>query len=161
MQKLKCEVALAGDVRQLVPKTVTVPELVVLQAIHGHGSVQNIQVVGMDKRPHRDELDRLHRVYGKAGEEEGKGVVARLFPGYAPQLPVRLSDIGMAEADADEDAPPQSRKKASKKKTGKKKVSRKAADAGSPSSEGDTDGDGEDDSDSDPEQGEDADDALS
>lgn len=144
MQKLKCEVALAGDVRQLVPKVVTVPELVVLQAIHGHGSVQNVEVVGMDKRPHRDELDRLHRVYGKAGEEEGKGVVARLFPGYAPQLPVRLSDIGMAEADTEEDAPTPTRKKASKKKAGKKKVSRKADDESAEGATDDTgDGDGE------------------
>lgn len=146
MQKLKCEVALAGDVRQLVPKEVTVPELLVLQAIHGQGSVLNITPAGMDKRTHSDELARLHRLYGKAGEEEGANVVARLFPGYAPQLPVRLSDIGMAESDADADKP-------KKKKVGKKKASKKTA--AKPA-------DGDDNEDSTPEKGgEDDNDALS
>lgn len=156
MQIVKCEVALAGDVRACVPKQVTVPELVVLENIHGHGSILNVQVVGMDKRSHREELDRLHRIYGKAGETEGDNIVARLFPGYAPQLPVRLSDIGRAESDVeDAEAParPASKKKAGKKKTAKKTAAKAPADEA-----------GEDDGDknSDPDTGdENPDDALS
>lgn len=122
MQKVKCEVALGGDVRACVPKTVTVPELVVLEAVHGHGSIMNVQAAGMDKRSHQDELERLHRIYGGAGAED-ENIVARLFPGYAPKLPVKLSEIGRAESGEDDKPSRQPKKKKTSKKAAAKAAS--------------------------------------
>jgi len=89
MQLCNVSVNLAGSLLNRVPKRgVTVAEIVVLRAVHGGSdAVTNIQPVGMDKRPHAEELERLSRKYGK--------IVAKLFPGAHPQLPSNLADIGV------------------------------------------------------------------
>lgn len=95
MQRCRVLISLDGDMRHQVSKEVTVPELIVLETIHGAGSVTNIQTAGMDKRPHGEELARLRKLYcGRGRQEDATDVVSRLFPGHSPKLPVKLEDIG-------------------------------------------------------------------
>jgi hypothetical protein len=130
MQIVRAEIALGGDVRSTVVKEITVPELVVLEAIHGGpASITNVVVVGESRRPHAEELDRLRKRYDKPEDEHGP-IVGRLFPGYTPKLPLKLADIGRAE-DGDEEAGAEKpkKKKATKKKASKKTAAKPADDA--------------------------------
>jgi|TARA_R100000084_G_scaffold15822_1_gene5194 hypothetical protein len=60
-----CVVALGGDVRQTVPKPiVTVPEILLLQSIHGGDAVTNIIITGTEKITDdkiRDDLGILYK----------------------------------------------------------------------------------------------------
>ena len=126
MQLINCLVALGGDLRNTVPKRgITVAEAAVLQRIHGHDSVVDIEPSGaedvqavsgrlaeeykelggfkVDKTPgsitvtNRGELTRLRHKYGKAKDEDGKPLIETLYPGAAAQVFVNLDDIGFPE----------------------------------------------------------------
>lgn len=60
-----CTVAIGGDVRAIVPKPmVSVPEILMLQAIHGADAVTNIKVIDTQDVSNEEERDRLGRLYG-------------------------------------------------------------------------------------------------
>lgn len=75
---------------------VTPAEVVILRVIHGDDAVVNLKPLGMDKRAHRDELERLRYEYGPK-------VVNDAFPGHSPTLPVRFAEIGVDGVDSAED----------------------------------------------------------
>ena len=59
-----CVVALGGDVRQTVPKPiVTVPEILLLQSIHGGDAITNIIITGQEKRTDESIRDELGVMY--------------------------------------------------------------------------------------------------
>lgn len=95
MQHASCTVALNGDITYTVFKPdVTVAEIALLKAIHGEGSIRDIQPTFMDKRPHAEERERLTLEYGAAKDHKDEPLVKQLFPGLAP-LPVTFKDIGL------------------------------------------------------------------
>ena len=66
MHTINCLVAIGGDLQNKHPRSkVTVPELVLLRAIHGEAAVQNIEVTGNPRINQLDERDRLMRHYPK------------------------------------------------------------------------------------------------
>lgn len=105
MQLSNVEVRLAGNVLHTVPKMgVTPAEIVVLQHIHGEGSVVDIRPTGKNSRhTHQQEFARLSGLYdrpvasgfGAKPGEEGETILSRLFPGALKKLPETLADIGM------------------------------------------------------------------
>jgi hypothetical protein len=100
MQICTCEVRLNDSAGHTVPKTeVTPAEILILQAIHGASAVVNIRPTKQDRRGNAEEWDRLHSAYGRAPDglmDAGNGtLLAKLFPGAMPKLPVTLKDIGM------------------------------------------------------------------
>lgn len=95
MQICNCLVRLGGDARHTVEKrAISVSEIAVLEAIHGSGSVEDIQPVENDKRSHKDELEDLARRYAPKATSDRGNVVRQLFPGMNPTLPVTLEEIG-------------------------------------------------------------------
>jgi len=108
-----CEVTvrLGGSLVHTVPKKiVSVPEIKVLQVIHGSDAVVDIRPFGRGyinvenhkfvadaKSPfdHAQERARLETIYEANNlDDEGQGLISRLFGPFAP-LPERLSDIGI------------------------------------------------------------------
>ena len=107
---------------------VTPAEVLVLEVIHGAGSVSKIQLKGLDsngkdanRRSHRQELARLRAIYsgnpGSNGDLTGdliggtpfendptqQSVIDRLFPGINPSLPLKYSDLnGHQEEESDD-----------------------------------------------------------
>jgi len=60
-----CTVAIGGDVRAIVPKPfVSVPEILLLQSIHGNDAVTNIKVIKTQDATSEEERDRLGSLYG-------------------------------------------------------------------------------------------------
>ena len=60
-----CTVAIGGDVRAIVPKpVVSVPEILMLQSIHGEDAVTNIKVIETQDVTSEQERDRLGNLYG-------------------------------------------------------------------------------------------------
>lgn len=113
MQLCNCEIRLNDSAAHTVPKIdVTPAEILVLQAIHGPSAVANIRPTKMDKRPNHEEWERLTAAYGRAPDglmDAGNGeLLAKLFPGAMPKLPVTLKEIGMGHLmnPLREDAPP-------------------------------------------------------
>ena len=89
MEVANCMVALSGSMLSIVPKRdVTPAEALVLLAIHGEGSVKRLERTTNDKRSHREEVDRLKSIYRD-------DVIASMFPGLNPQLPVTFKDAGL------------------------------------------------------------------
>lgn len=105
MQYCDCEVRLSGSLLNTVPKqNVSVPEILVLRAIHGPDSVVNIRKVRVGKVSHPAEFDRLLHLYGGAGlrTEEGQATgqgslnLHNLFPGAIKRLPITLEEAGIS-----------------------------------------------------------------
>lgn len=97
MQICSCKVRLGGSLNmQIYKPRVSVAEIAVLQAIHGGDAVQSIKPVRMTKESHAVEAERLRLFFGPE-------VIARLWPGLNPRLPVKLSDIGIGEDGIGED----------------------------------------------------------
>lgn len=127
MEYASCLVVLGtvGDpIPNSVPKYgVTPAESVVLRAIHGDGCLKDLKVVGMDRRDHRQEYQRLLETYTKHDDHGEKvPMVEALFPGSNPRLPVKFPEVGIAydaeePAVFDEDKP---KPKVAKVKKGKK-----------------------------------------
>ena len=96
MQRCNCTVRLSGDQNNTVPKKGVSPaEIAILVAIHGDGSITDIQPTHMDKTPHATERSRLSTIYGHH-------VVDRIFPGEFSPLPVSLKDLSLARPEADD-----------------------------------------------------------
>lgn len=91
---------------ELPKEGLTAAEIMILRSIHGADGVTNLVSTVMDRRAHREELDRLVDVYGAAA-------VHRVF-GPMPQLPVKLADEGDEggeEEDTEAEAPKEQQKK--------------------------------------------------
>lgn len=89
MQLANCHVRLSGDLNNEIFKArVTPAEVLILRAIHGGESIVKFQPLGMDKRPHAGEIERLKAEYGAK-------VFGEAFPGAAPTLPISFKDIGI------------------------------------------------------------------
>lgn len=84
MQMLTCNIALAGDLTQIVHRgeaePVSFPELLILQNLHGKDAIRDVAQVGEDERDSATERDRLIAVYGNA--------VHQVFPAEYQELPV-------------------------------------------------------------------------
>jgi hypothetical protein len=112
MQICKVEIKIGGDMLNAVVKDgVSVPEIVLLRAIHGAvDSVIVLDVTDETEVSNRAELERLHQVYSTATNSKAELWVDIVFPGMGVVLPQTLSDIGDSFAPA-EPAPKASRKK--------------------------------------------------
>jgi hypothetical protein len=106
MDIAKCEVRLSGDLANSVPlSNVTPAEVLVLRAIHGEDSVVRIQQTGTDRRPHKDEYERLAQKYSQSKTSDDKPVFTQIFPSaFDPRLPVSFKDIGV-DTTVSADAP--------------------------------------------------------
>lgn len=99
MQTVTCEVLLSGDLGNTVIKqNISVPEIVILTAIHGIGSVANIKLEGTISIGNPQELKRLTDNYGR-------DMVAKVFPGSNPVLPKLLVDIGIDNVELTAEEP--------------------------------------------------------
>ena len=66
MHTCNCLVSIGGDLNNKAAKTgVTVPELMLLQLIHGPSAVSDITITGNPRIAQLDERDRLARMYSK------------------------------------------------------------------------------------------------
>lgn len=93
MELARVSITLSGDLGNVVYKNgITVPEASILRAMHGKGSVSIVYIESMDKRSHDGEYSRLVAKYPKE-------VITKLWPGENPRLPVRFSEIGLAEPE--------------------------------------------------------------
>lgn len=97
MESVQVLVALGGDRGNSVPKTVTPAEIPVLQAIHGPDAVYNVEAVGKLDRSNAKELARLRAEYGNARDEDGKSLIAAVYPGLAAVVPERLKQLNLSE----------------------------------------------------------------
>jgi predicted nucleotidyltransferase len=92
MQLLNCSVAIGGEAGMTVFKErVTVPEIMVLRAVHGDDAVRNIEVVGSITFNSADERERLALVYTNP-----EGVVRETL-GVVGSLPMELSEANIPE----------------------------------------------------------------
>ncbi len=99
MQTCTCDIRLGGDPGLQVRRTdVSVAEIMVLRAIHGDDSVINVIGHAGERRNALEERTRLRQFYS-ARTEDGRSVVDALFPGAMPQLPTKLSEIGLDDGD--------------------------------------------------------------
>lgn len=84
-QLLRCSVALGGDTDNIVVRhrgsPILFPELMMLQFLHGEEFVTDVHVVGTCDMAQDVALTRLKALY----KEE---VVAKVFPGARPRLPI-------------------------------------------------------------------------
>lgn len=86
-QLLEAEIAIQGGMhhkihRDPLDNPITFPELLILNAMHGEGSIAKVYDTGRTvERTHADELDRLRSIYTDK-------LTRFLFPGAQPQLPV-------------------------------------------------------------------------
>jgi len=85
--------ALGGDTGHTVPQyDVTPAQVAVLEAIHGAGSVTEIEVIGVAQNEHgrprsnREELRRVKEIYGHAKNGNGIPYVEMLYPGAAARV---------------------------------------------------------------------------
>jgi len=96
VQHVKCKVFLAGDRNHQVHiPDATVAEAVVLEHIHGSGSVTDVKPTRMGKEEHSEERERLRRKYHPKAGEDRRSIVDSLFPGANAKLPISLKDIGV------------------------------------------------------------------
>jgi hypothetical protein len=98
MESVQVLVALGGDRGNSVPKTVTPAEIPILQAIHGPDAVYDV-VKTKEKidRSNANELARLRAEYGSARDEDGKSLIAAVYPGLGATVPERLSQLNLAD----------------------------------------------------------------
>lgn len=96
MQICKVEIKINGDMTNTVVKdAVSVPEIVLLRAIHGAiDSVSVLEVVEEIEVSSRSELERLNVVYSTATNGKGELWTGLVFPGMGVVLPQTLGDIG-------------------------------------------------------------------
>ncbi len=113
-EKCSCTVAIGGDIRSVVPKTMVTPaEIMLLQSIHGDDAVTNIRVNG--------ELDAtMDQERNRLGEFYGDSKVVGLFNQFG-DLPNTLEAARVPAELLDPTFKPE------KKKPVKKKTTRKRA----------------------------------
>lgn len=92
MQICNCTVAIGGDPGMTVTKErVTVPELMILRAVHGDDAVRNIEVTGESDVSSPEERERLMSIYVNP-----VGVVKDTV-GAAGALPKSIDESGIPE----------------------------------------------------------------
>lgn len=97
---LKADVALGGDVRQVVRVTnQTWPDICVMREIHGDDSVSNIVVTHTREANEFEEVARIRATYPEA-------VVQRLYPGMNPNIKFVAPDYIDREVPKEEPAKP-------------------------------------------------------
>ena len=94
MQVVNCSVRLGSNLNSVVRKIgVTIPEILVLRAIHGSDSVVDFEAVRFGGNvTNTAEMDRLCALYNP-------NLVRSVFPGASPSLPRALADIGITLAE--------------------------------------------------------------
>ena len=112
MQICKVEIKISGDMlNTIVKEGVSVPEIVLLRAIHGAVDSVIVQEITEESDvSNRSELERLHTIYSTATNGKAELWIDIVFPGMGVVLPQTLSDIG------DAFVPPEPASKASKRK---------------------------------------------
>jgi len=91
MEYAQVTVRLAGSLENTVTKEVSIPEIPILKAIHGHDAVVEISKTRTDSTvAEAVERDRLDKVYGTP-------ILEKLFPGVTSKLPRTLVDIGVEQ----------------------------------------------------------------
>lgn len=99
MQTASLLVALGGDLGNTVPKhDCTASEIAILRAIHGEGSVIDIDPTGDVKRSNQEELSRLRANYGGAKDAENNSIVSQIFPGAAARMFDTIDELGLDES---------------------------------------------------------------
>lgn len=95
MQTLNAMVALTGDRNNMLWKMDLTPaEILLLQALHGEGSVLQIEPTGDVKREPSEEIARLKNLY--PGHPDRVQNLWRDFPGTA--FPMRIDQLGLNSA---------------------------------------------------------------
>jgi hypothetical protein len=103
MHTYSCKVRLGGSVINEVPKVgVTVPEMVLLQHVHGADSISNVAYSKAVERTEDEERDRLRQVYGTSVKSKQR--VEQILGMDHQPLPDRVPGIQVPE-------PPESPKK--------------------------------------------------
>jgi hypothetical protein len=87
MQVANIELFINGSPLHTVSKRVTPPEAVLLNHIHGVGSVAQLQLDGTVKRGNQEERDRLLSIYGEKN-------LLKVFPGFNHPLPTTFKEAG-------------------------------------------------------------------
>ena len=94
-QLLVCDVAVGGDIRNVVHRgvdsPVTYPETLILEFVHGPSTVTDVRDMGEIERSQDDEMLRLKKIYGP-------DLVNQLFPGALAQLPMRTPNVTSFDA---------------------------------------------------------------
>jgi hypothetical protein len=94
MEQANAFVALAGDKGNSVPKTVTPAEVEILRRVHGDDAVHDISGVSQINRSKQQELSRLHEAYHQPRDEDGKRLVATMFPSHT-LLPMTFEELSL------------------------------------------------------------------
>lgn len=99
MQYCDCSVSLHGsDNYIVVEKTdLSIPEIVLMQHLHGEDAVRNIRPVRTTKEPVISAKRRLLERYSDPSYGAIREAVEKLWPGMNPMLPRSLEDIGLVE----------------------------------------------------------------
>lgn len=98
MQLANVMVAIGGDTGNTVGKFgVTASEIAVLTAIHGDGSVFDIEATGSDTRTNRSERERLFSIYGRAVDGNNNSIFNALFPGAAARMFETIAELELPE----------------------------------------------------------------
>jgi hypothetical protein len=98
MQTAHIMLDIGGDAGNQIPKrNVTAAEMAVLIAIHGESAVHDIEPTGEIDRSNREELERLHRIYGRAKNGSDQAIVDVLFPGAAARVFQTIDELGVPE----------------------------------------------------------------
>jgi hypothetical protein len=92
MQFCNCTVAIGGEAGMTVAKSfVSVPEIMVLRAIHGEDAVRNIEVTSNDDVDSNEERGRLMSIY-----KMPEGIVKDTLGATGP-LPKTIDDSGIGD----------------------------------------------------------------
>ena len=109
MQIVNCSVAIDGEAAMTVFKErVTVPEILILRAVHGDDAVRNIEVIADEKIETAEERARLTAIY-----RNPENVVRDTF-GAAGALPKTLDDAGIDDEFVISSVVPKAKKAAPK-----------------------------------------------
>lgn len=123
MDFVSCTVRLAGNVQHTVSKrAVSVPEVLVLQAIHGEDAVVDMAFASERDLSSTEELARLEGAYKPE-------LVRKLFPGAKPELPADASAIGVSKPKGPGAAKARAKPKPAVKGAGDKAEQAAASDA--------------------------------
>jgi len=108
MQVCNCTVAIGGEAGMTVLKNfVTIPEILVLRAIHGEDAVRNIEVTANEDIDSNEERSRLLSIY-----KMPEGIVKDTL-GATGSLPKTIDESGIGDEFVISKTPPKKGKKAS------------------------------------------------
>lgn len=129
MQIVNCTVAIAGEAGMTVGKErVTVPEILVLRAVHGEDAVRNIEVIDDLDIDSNEERARLAAIY-----KSPEGVVKDTL-GAVGSLPKTLDESGIGDEFVISTGPAKG-KKAKASATKELNVKDEAQNTGAPAAE--------------------------